>query len=820
MSALTPDRWRAASVHLDDLLDATAEERAAKVAALEASDPQVAADVSTLLASHEAAVGRQFLESPPLPPPGSGPGPGAIVGTYRIVSLIGHGGMGSVWRAERADGRFEGLAAIKVLNSGFMNPVGERRFRREGTILARLTHPHIARLIDAGVTDAGRPFLVLEFVTGQHIDDHCRTHALSADATLRLFLDVLTAVAHAHANLIVHRDLKPSNVLVTDAGQVKLLDFGIATLMHGDATDPDAGGLRTRDPGGLTPRYASPEQMLGRPVTTATDVYALGVLLYGLLAGQHPAGDGPLAPADLVRSIVTVEPPPVSAASSDPVRRRRLTGDVDRIVAKALAKDPAARYDTVNAFADDIRRFLRHEPIAAQPDTWRYRTARFMRRRRRALSVAAVVLMAATGLTTYYGVQLRRERDRATLEAQKAQRVSQLLTGLLRGADPYRDPGPEGPTVLDLLDAGAGRVDAELADQPDARAEILTAIGRVYQRVGRADQAQPILERAVALGRSLPGEGTVILAQALNDLGVMAREGGDMPRSRALLEESLALRRRLLGPRHQDVAITLVELARTLDALGLTDQSEAPIREALSIRQEVFGEEHRETATSKNQLALLLLDRGELAEAEGFARQNLATSRAVLTDRHPNVASAQANLGLVLSAAGRHAEAEALIRSALAIHIETLGADHVNVAHTHHNLSLVVLEQGRTAEAVALARTAVDRGRARLASDHPRLATFAITLGRALLAQRRPAEALPLLEHAYAVRQRSLPPGNWRIGQAAALLGAVLSELRRSGEAEPLLVAADQQLADVPGPQGRDKQANAARLAALAAPRR
>jgi serine/threonine protein kinase len=816
MSPLSPERWRAASPHLDQLLDTSPAERAARLDALRQTHPQIADDVRVMLSAHDEVVDRQFLETPAQVPPGAGPGVGTVVGAYRLVSLIGHGGMGSVWLADRADGRFEGKAAIKLLTSSFMERAGEHRFRREGTILARLTHPHIARLVDAGVTGTGRPFLVLEYVPGAHINDYCRAQALTVEQTLALLLDVLSAVAHAHANLIVHRDLKPSNVLVTTDGQVKLLDFGIAKLIHAEG-EPDTEALRTREPGGLTPRYASPEQMLGQPVTTATDVYALGVLLYELLAGHHPAGDGPLAPADLVRSIVEQDAPPVSSAVADPARRRTVAGDLDRIVAKALSKEPGDRYATVNAFADDIRRFLRHEPITARPDTWSYRTVRLIRRQRRVLGAAAIMVLLAAGLTTYYAIQLKRERDRATLEAQKAQRVSQLMTNLLTGADPFRDPGPEGPTVLALLDAGAERIDAELGDQPSLRAEMLTIIGRVYARMGRHDRARPLLDRAVALSRTVSTEGTVALAQALNDFGVLMREEGDAVSSRGLLEEALALRRRLLGTRHPDVAITLVELARALKDLGLGSESEAPTREALSIRAEVFGAHHRETATSQNELALFLWERGELEEAETLFRQNMETNRLLLGENHPSYATALSNLGLVLAATGRGVEAEHITRSALEIQRQVMGADSVSVAHAYYNLCFALHAQGRIAEAVGAGRTSVALGVATLASDHPRLATFKVCLARALLVEGRAVEAVPLLQHAVTVRRQSALVADWRVAQAEALLGAALYDVGRHAEAEPYLTSATRALPDVRGPFLFDRQLASVRLASLLA---
>jgi eukaryotic-like serine/threonine-protein kinase len=343
MPPLTADRWRAISPYLDQALDLPTADRAGWLESICARDAGLAWDLQTLLAEQDRVRLSRFLErSVPLTSriALTQSLAGQTIGAYRLVSLIGHGGMGSVWLAERCDGRFEGQVAVKLLNIALMGRAGEERFRREGTILARLTHPHIARLIDAGVTATGQPYLILEHVAGLTLDCYCDEHALGIEARVRLFLDVLDAVVHAHANLIVHGDLKPGNVLVSEDGGVKLLDFGIAKLLEPDAEWGAVAGKTsalTRGPGiALTPEYAAPEQVTGGAVTTATDVYALGVLLYVLLSGGHAVGDG---------------------------------GALDAIVAKAVKKNPAERYGSATALADDLRRFLLHEPISARPDT-------------------------------------------------------------------------------------------------------------------------------------------------------------------------------------------------------------------------------------------------------------------------------------------------------------------------------------------------------------------------------------------------------------------------------------------------------------------
>src|SRR5258708_2229708 len=363
MPALSPQRWQVVSPHLDRALEMTAEERSVLLLTLRAEDPTLADDLAALLDEREAVSREGFLEDSPPLDAASASLAGHSFGAYTLVSPIGQGGMGSVWLARRSDGRFEGLSAVKLLNPSLIGRAGGERFRREGQILARLRHPHVAHLIDAGVSSAGQPYLVLEHVNGQRIDAYCDASGLEVRARLRLFLDVLEAVSHAHTNLIVHRDIKPSNVLVTPDGQVKLLDFGIAKLIEADAPGATATAL-TRDGGAvLTPEYAAPEQVTGGAITTATDVYGLGVLLYLLLSGRHPAGDTRKPPAELFKAILETEaarlsdavaptrpPEPrtleaaTKRATSPEKLRRLLRGDLDTIVAKTLKKDAQERY--------------------------------------------------------------------------------------------------------------------------------------------------------------------------------------------------------------------------------------------------------------------------------------------------------------------------------------------------------------------------------------------------------------------------------------------------------------------------------------------
>ena len=809
MRAFSRERWQAVSPYLEQAIDMTDDEVAPWLAALHTTNPEVAGDVAALLAERRVMAIEGFLERGGPAAPAAPALEGQTVGSYTLASLIGQGGMGSVWRATRNDGRFEGVAAVKLLNASLVGRAGEARFRREAGFLARLAHPHIAHLIDAGVSAAGQPYLVLEHVDGTAIDRYAAERGLSTDDRIRLFLDVLGAVAHAHANLIVHRDLKPSNVLVSRNGAVKLLDFGIATLLDADAGPRDA-TLLTREGGwALTPEYAAPEQVTGAAVTTATDVYALGVLLYVLLAERHPAGEATRSPADLVRAIVDTEPPRLSAAGV-----HGADSDLDVIVAKALKKEPGERYASVTAFADDLRRYLHHEPISARPDTLAYRSAKFVRRHARAVAAAAVVVTVLAALVAFYTVRLAAERDRARFEADKASKVSELLTGLLTGADPFGTRERE-PTVRDVLDAGAGRVRDELGDQPELQAEMLTVIGRTYQRLGVHAQAQPLLEEALAIGRRTLGPEHVRVAQSLNDLGVLLGEQGDLARAEPLLQEALALRRTLLGPRHRDVAVTLVELGRIHSDQARNDRAEPLFREALDIRREVFGEEHRETATSRSDLGLLLWQRGDLEGAESEFRASLATNRKVLGNTHPNVGASLSNLALVLHDRGDQTAAEALLREALTIQRATLGDAHPRVANLLNNLAHALRAQGRHAEAAASLDEALRITRPKLGDAHPTTAMYTINLGRVHLARGDAARAEPLLREGLDVRRRAFGDDDWRVAAAKGLLGSALVAQRRFDEAEPLLLEARAGLKDIPGPQGRELKAVLASLAAI-----
>jgi eukaryotic-like serine/threonine-protein kinase len=585
----------------------------------------------------------------------------------------------------------------------------------------------------------------------------------------------------------------------------------------------------TRDGGSaMTPKYAAPEQVTGAAITTATDVYALGVLLYELLSGQHPCGTALKSQAEYTRAIVDVEPMRLSAAAhaisdADAFRRgtsrerlaRQLRGDLDTILGKALKKNPAERYGSVAAFADDLRRHLAHEPIGAQPDSWRYRTAKFIRRRRRGVAAAAAAAATLALLIGFYTVQLTTERDRARLQAEKASRISELLTGVLTSVDPYRTPGTEEPTVRNLLDTAATRIAADLGDQPELQAEMFTVVGRTYERLGMHGKALPLLQRALAIGRETFGSRHLRVAHSLNQLGVLHRMAGNPGAAEPLLRESLAIRRTLLGNQHNDVAITLVELARTIDDLGRLDESEAPIREALAIRLKVFGDEHRETATSKNELGQLLWSRGDLDGAGTLLRENVATSERLLGRDHPNVGASKGGLGNLLHAKGDLAGAEILLRESVRVRKVAFGVSHAEYALSLPSLAEALETQGKLVEAQELLEQAVNIAAPQLGHEHPRVIAAALGLARVRIARGQAAATEADLRRALATRLRIYKDGDWRIAQAQSLLGSALFAQKKYEEAEPLMVAAARSLRPIPGRQARERIANQTRLDAL-----
>jgi len=547
--------WQTVSPLADRALDLDPDARAAFLDSVRAEQPDVADAVERFLLEHDRMLASAFLDASPLvndPLPSLA---GQTVGAYKLERPLGSGGMGTVWLARRDDGRFESTVAIKFVHLAGLDRLGQERFRREGTLLGRVSHPHIARLLDAGVTTTGQPYLVLEYVEGVRIDRHAAALRLGIDARLSLFLQVADAVAHAHANLIVHRDLKPSNVLVDPTGAVKLLDFGIATLVdagsNGEPTTLTLAGGQA-----LTPEHAAPEQLSGGAVTTATDVYALGVLLYELLVGRHPiSSQAGAAQAEILRAMIEREPPRPSDvvarfADDDPDAarilaergtarerlRRACRGDLDTIVAKALKSNPAERYQTVTAFAEDIQRHLRHEPVTARADSVWYRARRFAVRHRLEIgaSVAVVAaLVSGTGIALRQARVSAHERDLAVEQLRRAEATNDFSTFLLSQATPHGKP----ISNADLLAQGEALITRRFSGDPALRVHMLLVLADRYQENQQFDDMRRVLKRAVDDSRSVADAGLRAYAGCAQALGFV--EQGDVPKALAAVTDAL-----------------------------------------------------------------------------------------------------------------------------------------------------------------------------------------------------------------------------------------------------------------------------------------
>jgi serine/threonine protein kinase len=721
MADVHAELWREASPHLDEGLALSGEERRAWLATLRASRPELAEFVEGLLEEHRRATQEGFLERPPALPYAAAADArqGQSVGAYTLLAPAGEGGMGSVWLAERTDGRFERRVAVKFLRFALGAHRVVERFAQEGRILGQLTHPHIAELIDAGVTPGGEPYLVLEFVEGAPIDEYCDRHALGLEARVRLFLDVLEAVAAAHAQLVVHRDIKPSNVLVREDGQVKLLDFGIAKLLR----DADGANAVTLAGGAaLTPRFAAPEQLTGEPITTATDVYALGVLLYLLLTGHHPAGAETQSTAALVRAIVEVEPPRASETvkpteveaarkrdSSPDKLRRNLRGDLDLIVGKALRKARRERYASVAELGEDLRRYLRHEPIGARPDALAYRLGKYVRRHRIGVAAAAGFVLLLTGFSAIQAIALQR----ITRERDRASRIAGFMTSIFKISDPNEHTG-QAVTARALLDNAAKTINSTLGGDPTLRAQMLHVMGRAYLDIGLFSRAEALFREGIAASRSAGGQDSRDTLRMTHDLAWAVLQQGRTAEAEGIERKLLAIQRRVLGPEHGDTLATMEELAFTICNTGKRECGEGIrlVRHVLAQHERTAGPDAYYTLVDMDNLAIMLATNGQLAQAIAVEQDSLQRHLRRFGPENIGTVNAMLDLGEFQRDAGEEDAAEAMLRHLLSIERRAFAPDQGETAGTEYDLASVLLRQGHKGRAMTMLRAA-------LASDLP-----------------------------------------------------------------------------------------------------
>lgn len=695
---------------------------------------------------------------------------GKNVGPFRVVRPIGSGGMGIVYLAERSDDQFEQRVALKVIKRGLDSSDILRRFQAERQILARLEHPNIARLIDGGVTEDGLPYFSLEYVEGSPIDDYCDHRRLTVDERLRLFRTVCGAVAYAQRNLIVHRDLKPSNILVTESGTVKLLDFGIAKVLGGDDSASTGPALTRTGHRAMTPGYGSPEQVSGEPVTMATDVYSLGVVLYEILSGHRPhvvrtptpeAFEEALISGMPIRPSLAVErtssagggkgasPEEVSRARRTQTARlrKRLRGDLDNICLKALRKEPERRYGSAQQMLDDIDRHLNGDPVSARPDTFGYRARKFLRRNAAALTAVAAVILLIGGVIGVYAQKVRDQRDRARLEAKKADEVTEFLAGLFEMSDPGESRG-ETATARELLERGAARIDAQLAEQPEVRATMLNVMGNVYRSLGYFDEATQFLESALAIRQGLYEGENLDVAESLNDLGAALRDQGKYQIAGERLQAAYTMRTSVLGKDHRLVAETLNELGWTVNDDGRFDEAEPYYRQAIAIWKSLPEGETAELGQAMNNLGLLMHEKGNYEESERIYREALRIQRAVLGEIHPQVSTTLYNLGQLLRDNAEYAVAESLHYETLAMDRKLYGDEHPIVASSMTNLALLLQQMGDLEASEGYLERALAMRKKLLDENHPDIGRGVTQLARVKHEKGDYAAAEPLYREA------------------------------------------------------------------------
>jgi len=784
--------------------------------------------------------------------------PGTQVGAFRVLDELGRGGMAVVYRAERVDGGFTQQVALKLIKRGADTDDLLQRFRLERQIHASLAHPGIARLHDGGTAPDGRPFFAMELVEGERIDRYCAGRGLGLDARIDFCIQVARAVEHAHRHLVVHRDLKPSNILVNEAGEIKLLDFGIAKLL-GDAADASADRTVTSQRM-LTPQYASPEQVRGGPVTTASDVYQLGLLLFELVTGRAAQPLDGLTPSEAERVISEAPAPrPSSAAWADPLCRqwaRDLRGEIDTIVLKALEKDPARRYGSAAQLADDLLRYRQGLPVHARPNSIAYRAAKFLDRHRVAAAAAFGVTALVVALVVFYNVRLAAERDAARREAATSSAVATFVADLFQSNDPNRSAG-ENLRARDLLDRGASRIDTDLAGQPEVQARLMTVVGDIYRQLGayepsvqlheravaarrarlppdhpeladslhalgsvlyltgRFAEARPLLEEALRIREAAFGQDRAEVADSLDGLGMLSRRLNDHDAARDLTERALAIRERVQGPTHQRVGQTLNNLGLVYQVRGEYQLAQARYERALAVHEANHGPEHPLVGTTLGNLAEVKRISGDLAGAQPLLTRSLAITTKTLGPDHPDTGTAHNALGSLYYAMQRYDEARAMFERAEQIYTKALGPNHPTVAFPIENLGNIYKDTDHYDRALEQYARVRDIRTAAYGPVHSLIAQVRLNEGLAWRLKKDFTRAEPVLREALEVYRKTLPERHPQLGHAGFYLGATVATLGRYAEAEPILLEAYPILRDRRGPNHRLTKATVTLLASM-----
>jgi serine/threonine protein kinase/tetratricopeptide (TPR) repeat protein len=743
---------------------------------------------------------------------------GRVLGAYRIERLLGTGGMGTVFLASRSDSEYERRVAIKVLSNAFASLDERRRLLSERQILANLAHSNIAQLLDGGTTTEGAPYLVMEYIEGVPIDEYCTTNGLTLKERLGLFLRVCDAVQYAHQNLVIHRDIKPGNILVTSDGTPKLLDFGIAKLIDTSAM-PRTVAVTMAAVRLLTPRHASPEQIKGLPVTTASDVYSLGVLLFRLLTDRYPYAVQDESVSGMERAILET-PPQRPSDVADARLRREFHGDLDTVVLTALRKEPERRYPTVRELAHDINAYLTRRPISARPDSTGYRLRKFVERHTASVIATAATSAAIIALVTFYTLRLAEERDLQVRERATAERVSQFMVDIFKDANP-ESGGRTEITAHELLDRSSANISSELKGEPLVAASLLAAMGRAYGGLAMYDRSEEMMREAIALRQQHLGADDPLVAEARYQLGTVLAQQADYVGGRAELENALVIQRARLGRNALAVGETLMRLAFVdmreskypamlaalkeslqihLDSVGPDDprtggvysllgsyhwavgenqQAHDAAAHALAIEERVAPPNNARLAGLIHNLGLIAWQMGEYPRAHELYRRELALREAQLGPEHPNVALALYGLGATSKEMGNYREALGFYRRAAAIQEKVYGPKSPYTAMTFGGIGFTLMEMQRFPAARESLTRALTAFEAHLGPMHPDLRSPLAGLAKSAIAEGHYDEARTLLERALVIVEAKFAPDHPDVLRTRISLAGVF---RASGE--------------------------------------
>jgi len=730
--------------------------------------------------------------------------------------------MGDVYLASRDDDQYRKEVAIKLVQRGFDTDDIRRRFRHERQILATLDHPNIARLIDGGTTETGLPYFVMEYVDGLPLNRYCDERKLNITERLKLFRTVCSAVHYAHQHLVIHRDIKPGNILVTQEGAPKLLDFGIAKILDPDLSQP--AGHTVTELKVMTPEYASPEQVRGEQVTTATDTYSLGVLLYELLTGRRPyriksrrpeavariiCEEEPERPSTAISRVeeaakssgasgATVTPESVSAARNEQPEklRRLLSGDLDNIVLMAMRKEPQRRYASVEQFSEDMRRHLEGLPVIAHKDTFSYRTAKFVRRHKAGVAAAGLILLTlvvGVAATAWQARTVRRERD-------KAQYINAFLQDMLSAAAPEIKGADI--KVIDILNEASKRAKTELADRPEVMADVLMTLGRTYISLGQYAKAEADLRAAVAASLKVNGELHPTTATSLGWLGLALAEQNKLADGEQISRRAVELQRKLHPKGHEDLGVALYGLGYNLIGKGEPKAAQPFLKEASELIKKHLGETHGYYMAALVMLAMSHERAGEADVAEPLYRQAIDVGGRVETRYRIYLAQAQLSLGSLLINKGNYPEAEILLKQSKTIYLDVFGSDkNYSVGFVKANLGWLYFLKGDYAKAEDEDRKALDLIRKYLGPEHSMATGTAATLGLTLTREGKAAEGEPFLREALEIRKKVLPLGEVQVSTTESALGECLAAQGRYVEAETLLLESYKALKSSQGDQ-------------------